>query len=861
MTDFYKLSKEESLKELESNEEIGLKHLQAELRQKKYGINKITHDRKISAFKIFFQQFTNPLIYVLLIAFVISLIIKHFVDAGVILAIVILNSILGFTQEYRAERALELLKKMAAPQARVIRHGHTKVINASKLVPGDIIILETGDKIPADARVLHSVNLKVNEAVLTGESIPKGKDVPQIKKDCSIADQKNMLFAGTIVSYGRGTAIVTSIGNKTEFGKIAESLHKIEDHTTPLQRRLSSFGKKLGLIAIGIIALVFILGLIKKLSLIDSVMTSISLAVAAIPEGLPAVVTIALAMGVRRLVKNKALIRKLSAVETLGSTTVICSDKTGTITSGEMTARVIYANSSLIKVSGLGYEIKGAFTVQGNVYEKEKLKRLLETAYLCNNSDLEDKQGDPTELALKVVAKKGKINSKFERIDEIPFDSTKKYMATIDVEGKTKHAHFKGAPEVIIDMCTKINTGLRVRAITPRDKEKILEMNKTMASSALRVLAFACSDDGSTKNLTFLGLIGMIDPPREGVLKAIKTAKKAGIRVIMITGDNDVTAKAIGSQVGLKSDVTTGVELDKMSSEAILNTVRQVDIFARVDPDHKVKILSALQKDNNIVAMTGDGINDAPALKKADIGIAMGVSGTDVTKESSDMVLLDDSFASIVKAVKHGRSIYDNIKKFVKFLLSANLGEISVIFISLIASFPLPLLPLQILWINLVTDGLPALALGSDPAEKDIMKRKPRNPKETIMSGTKGFIILSTIVATLIVLGLFIAEYYSTANLDKARTIGLTSLIFFELFLAFSCRSVKKNIFQLGLFTNKYLVLAVLGSMALHLILLYTPIGGLFSLVPLGWVDWGRILAASLVGVAVLEVRKYFLLD
>ncbi len=859
MPNFYKLKKEEVIKELNSDEKIGLKHLQVELRQKKYGPNQITHKKKLSPFKIFFQQFTSPLVYILIIAIIISILIKHFIDAWVILAIVILNAILGFSQEYKAEKALELLKKMAAPHARVLRHGHQKLIEASKLVPGDIILLETGDKVPADARLLESINLQINESILTGESIPKRKTTDAINKQVSLADQTNTLFAGTVVSYGRGRAIVTGIGNKTEFGKIAESLHSIEEHTTPLQRKLEKFGKKLGLITLVVIFAVFLLGLLKKVSLTDSLMTSISLAVAAIPEGLPAVVTISLAIGVKKLVKNKALIRKLAAVEALGSTTVICSDKTGTLTSGEMTVKSIYANNSLISVSGSGYNSNGKFTIKGKEYDTRKLTKLFETSYLCNNSDFKDKQGDPTEIALKVVAKKANIKTDFNRIDEIPFDSSKKFMATLDEKNNTKHVHLKGAPEVVLKMCKNISTGARSRPITDRDKEKIMQMNNQMASGALRVLAFAYSENDTLDNLTFVGLMGMMDPPRESVPNAIKIAKKAGIRTIMITGDNPLTAQAIAEQIGIKSEVLTGLQLDRMSDEAILNSVKQISIFARVNPEHKVKILEALQKEDHIVAMTGDGINDAPALKKANIGIAMGISGTDVSKESSDMILLDDHYSTIVKAIKYGRSIYDNIKKFVKFLLSANLGEISIIFFSLLFSFPLPLLPLQILWVNLVTDGLPALALGSDPATKDIMQRKPRKKNETILKGTKGFIILTTIISTILVLGLFAWEYFTTSELDKARTIALSTLILFELFLSFSCRSEKKNIFQIGFFTNKYLVWAVSLSIILHLVLIYTPLANLFNLTPLGILDWTKIFFASIIGVSVLEIRKLFL--
>ncbi len=859
MTDFYKLTKEETLKKLQVNSKLGLRSLQIDLRRKKYGSNEITHEKKLSPLKIFLEQFTNPLMYILLIAILISLLIQHHIDAIVILVIVILNALMGFTQEYKAEKALETLKKMAAPHARVLRNGHTRLIPASKLVPGDILVLETGDKIPADARIIENVSLQVNEAVLTGESVPRDKAINKIEREAVLADRNNMIFAGTIVSYGRGKAVVTGIGNKTEFGKIASSLRKIEETETPLQKKLSKFGKKLGFITLGIIIVVFLLGLIKDLSLVESLMTSISLAVAAIPEGLPAVVTISLAIGVKRLVKNKALIRKLSAIETLGSTSIICTDKTGTLTSGEMTVKSIYANNRILSVSGSGYSTEGIFTHKGQEFNPNKINRLLETSYLCNNSDLSEKQGDPTELALKVVAKKANLKTAFERKDEIPFDSRKKFMATLDEIGKTQNVHLKGAPEIVLNRCKYIFNGVTTKPITDADKKKILEMNDQMASKALRVLAFAYSESKSTKDLTFLGLMGMIDPPREGVRKSVKIAEKAGIRTVMITGDNALTAKAIAHQIGIKSEVITGLQLEKMSDEAIHNSTKSISIYARVNPEHKVKILEALQKDGHIVAMTGDGINDAPALKKADVGVAMGISGTDVSKEASDMILMDDHYATIVRAIKYGRAIYDNIKKFVKFLISANLGEIAIIFISLLASLPLPLLPLQILWVNLITDGLPALALGMDPAEKDIMRRKPRSQKETILSGARGFIITRVIVVLMVVLGLFMLEYFTTGNIDKARTIALTSLILFELFLAFSCRSEKKNIFQVGFLTNKYLLGAVALSILLHLLLIYTPLATFFSLTALSLVNWGYILAASLVGVAVLEIRKSFL--
>ncbi|MCD4759405.1 HAD-IC family P-type ATPase, partial [archaeon] len=676
MISYYSKTKNQVLNLLSTNFSTGISQKEAEYRLQKTGKNKITHEKKISKINIFLQQFKNPLIYILLAAIIFSLTIKEFLDASVILAIVLLNSVLGYYQEYKAERALELLKKISAPTARVLRNKKIRIIKAENVVPGDILILETGDKIPADARLLTTSNLQTNEAILTGESTPVNKTTKAISKKVTIADQTNMVFAGTIVSYGRAKAIVTATGNRTEFGRIAFSLKQIKEEETPLQKKLTKFSERRGMLMVWLAILLIIIELLRKIPVTDAFMTAISLAVAAIPEGLPVVVTVALALGVQRMVKRKALIRKLSAIETLGSVTLIAADKTGTMTAGKMVLTQLYANNDLIFVTGEGYETKGTFKTIAGKYDTKKLSRLFETAILCNNSQLQTKTGNPTELALLVAAKKAEIKTQFYRLDEIPFDSSKKYMATLDAYQNKKHLNIKGAPEIIVKKCKYLYQNGRIKYLTEKDREKILKVNERMARSALRVLALAYSKDGTQDNLIFLGLTGMMDPPREEAIEAVKLCNKAGIRVVMITGDHAITAQAVAKQLNLGTEVLTGEQLEKLPPERLKHLVGQIDIYARVNPEHKVKILQAFQENGEIVAMTGDGINDAPALKKADVGVAMGISGTDVSRESSDMVLLDDNFGSIVKAIKHGRRIFDNIKKFVKLLLSANLGEV-----------------------------------------------------------------------------------------------------------------------------------------------------------------------------------------
>ncbi|MBU4502195.1 MAG: cation-translocating P-type ATPase, partial [Nanoarchaeota archaeon] len=810
MYNYYQLTTKETINKLKTNPKKGLSQQKVEKRLEEYGFNQLEKKERIHPIKIFLKQFKDPIIMILLGAIIISLAVGAFIDALVIAIILVLNAVIGFSQEYKAEKSIELLKKMSSLHAKVRRDGKEQSIEAKFLVPGDIIILEAGDKVPADARILKPIEIHVNESMLTGESLPVKKSLTTIEKETPLAERKNMLFSGTILTNGRAEAVVTETGMNTQLGKIAELVQTVEEVQTPLQKRLAKLGKKIGIITILVCLLVLGIGFLKQLPFVQILLTAISLAVSAIPEGLPAVVTIALAIGVQRMLKKKALIRDLKAVETLGAVTVICSDKTGTITKNEMTVTEIFANNETITLTGKGYELQGEFFIGKKKISPERIHMLLKSAASCNNATLDF--GDPTEIALLVAAKKAGIE-KETRTGEIPFDSVKKYMIT-------QHSHdlwhIKGAPEKIIELCSHIHINNTVKRLTKKDKELILTKNKEMASRALRVLAMAYKKGNKT---ILTGLAGMIDPPRKEVFDAIKLSEKAGIRIVMITGDNAITAEAVANKIGLKGKVMEGFDLDRITDEKLKKLVKEVTIFARVDPKHKVKILKALQSNGEIVAMTGDGVNDAPALKGADIGISMAVKGTDVAKEASDMILTDDNFASIVAAVKEGRIIYDNIKKFVKFLLSVNFSEVGLILFSILAGMPLPLLPLQILWINLVTDSLPALALGVDTPDPKVMERKPRNPKETILKGSIWFLIIAGFLAFLTsLIAFFIGMPFDIANgvdlLDfnspsKARTMVLTTSILFQMLFVFSCRTDKQSVFKIGIFSNKWLVGAV----------------------------------------------------
>ncbi|TKJ17847.1 ATPase [Candidatus Woesearchaeota archaeon B3_Woes] len=869
MPDYHTKSIEETLKNLETKDK-GLTQEEANKRLIRYGPNEIKDTEQISPLNIFISQFKSFLVAILFIAVIVSLIIDHKIDAFVIAIILILNAILGFVQEYKAEKSIQALKKLASQQSVVLRDGKEKKINSTELVPGDIIILETGEKIPADSRLIESINLHTQEASLTGESTPVTKDIKTLNKKSPVADRKNIVFSGTIITAGRGKAAVIRTGMDTEIGKIAKMIQKQTTKLTPLQIKLKKLGELLGLATIIICFLVFFTGILAGIDTITMFITAISLAVAAIPEGLPAVVTISLALGTQRMVKRNALIRKLPSVETLGSTTVICTDKTGTLTLNQMTVRKLFINDKTITVTGRGYESKGEFYHNKEKINIKEIELLLTAGTLCNNAKFVNRDiiGDPTEGSLVVSAAKAellkeKLEEQYPRIDEIEFTSERKRMSTLHNIKGTKTIYSKGAPDVLLNYCNRVYKNGKIKKLTQEEKEKILQINETFAKQALRVLGFAFkpSNKLEEKNLIFIGLQAMIDPPREEVKTAIEKCKQAGIKVVMITGDFKVTAEAIGRELGITGQAIDGAELDNIQN--LKEHVENISIYARVNPSHKVKILEALKENKHIVAMTGDGVNDAPAIKKADIGISMGITGTDVAKEASDMILIDDNFASIVNAVEEGRGIYDNIKKFVQYLLSSNIGEILTIFVALImAPFfanALPLIALQILWINLVTDGLPALALGVDPTEPHIMRKKPRNPKENIINKSRAIkMIFIGIIMMVGTLGIF-KIYNPNINLVYAQTIAFTTLVMFQMFNVLNLRSDQHSLFKIGIFSNMKLIIAIIISIALQLLVVYSPfMQNLFSTTTLYLKDWIYILLVSSSVLIFGEIIKIF---
>lgn len=872
MADYYTLSAERALKEL-STSLSGLSEEEAAARLQQYGQNELKEAKKASPVMIFFAQFNNFLVWILLIAVGISAAIGDIVESIVITVIIILNAVIGFLQEYRAEKAIEALKKLAGLRADVIRNGERKQVDAKQLVPGDIIILETGDKIAADCRLIEQSNLETQESSLTGESTPVTKGTEPIKQ-AQIAERTNMVFSGTIVTKGRAKALVVGTGMRTEIGKIATLIETAKEELTPLQKRLAKFGKQIGVVTMVIAAVVFGATVLRGENALKMFEVAVSLAVAAIPEGLPAVVAMSLALGVQRMIKRNALIRKLPSVETLGSTTVIATDKTGTLTLDKMTVKKLYVKGKLTEVAGEGYST----TERIHAGEDEML--LLRIGAVCNDSALsgEGISGDPTEAALLVAAAKAgmlkeELDSKFRRADEIPFDSERKRMTTINEAGSQRVMYTKGAPDIILKLCDSIYDKGKIRKMTPADIKEVGEANEKFASEALRVLGFAYkpvkeAGDKSEKNLIFVGLQAMIDPPRPEVKAAIDRCRQAGIRVVMITGDHKLTAVAIARQLGIEGNAITGEELDKMANLA--EKVDEIGVYARVSPEHKIKIIDALKKKGHIAAMTGDGVNDAPALKKADIGIAMGITGTDVSKEASKMILTDDNFASIVNAVEEGRGIYDNIKKFVYFLLSSNLAEVLVIFIAIIIGLKLPLLAIQILWVNLVTDGMPAIALGVEPISKEVMTKKPRKAGEGILTRPMA-IRLIAIAATITAgtLGLFVWALRSrgwawgqevadgSPEYIYALTIAFTSLMVFEMFNAIAAKSEEKHFFS-GILGNKWLLLAIASSFALQMAVIYTPLSRYFSTTALSLSDIGIIFAAASSIVVVDSVFKFF---
>ncbi len=885
MANFYNLNVSDTIKSIGTSQK-GLSEEEARKRLKEYGSNELKQKEKISPFQILIRQFTSSIVFILLAALVISLLIGEKLDAIVISTIVILNGIFGFVQEFKAEKAIEALKKLTALKAKVIRNGVEAEIDSRDLVPGDIILLETGSKVPADARLIDIAAFQIDEASLTGESVPSNKTTDPLENNILVNDQKNMVFMGTIVTRGHAKAVVTGTGMETEIGKIADMVQEAEDKLSPLQIKLKKFGRWLGLVTIGTCLVVFGVGVLREYLITDlfersfvaeMFLASVALAVAAIPEGLPAIVTISLAFGVRRMANRNALIRKLPAVETLGCTNIICSDKTGTLTKNEMTVRDIYANNTLTEVSGDGYTPEGNFMQAGDEEVNiSSLELLFRSSILCNDSRLNRNDrweifGDPTEGALLVSAgkagfKKSELESRFPRLDEIPFDSERKCMTTIHRVNEEFTAYIKGAPDVILDNCKYISINGHVKEINKEDKNRILDANREMANRALRVLGFAykalnekytTEPEEVERDLTFIGLQAMIDPPREEVRESITKCRSAGISTVVITGDHKLTAIAITKELGLFKEgdrALSGEELDKLSDDELDEIVESIVICARVSPEHKVRILSALKKRGHVVAMTGDGVNDAPALKRSDIGIAMGITGTDVAKEASDMVLTDDNFASIVNAVEEGRGIYSTIKQFVQYTLSSNFGEILVIFLAILIGWPLPLIAIQILWVNLLTDGLPGLALGLDPFSRDIMEKPPRKRDEEIMS--KDVIYNILIVGFIMGAGtLFMFHGYGIETV-KAKSIAFTTLVMFQLFNVLTYRA--KN-FRMDFKTSKYLIASVMISLVMQFAVLYTPLNIAFKTVPLGPGDLIKIFLVTGSLYLILESRKMYM--
>ncbi len=878
MTVWHTLSVEDVYKQVESGS-IGITDIEAARRLAKYGPNQIEAARRISPWELLLEQFKNVLIIILLIATALSSFLGHSVEAAAIAVIVMFAVLLGFVQEYRAERAIEALRQMAAPTAIVRRGGKELEIPAREVVPGDIIFMRAGDKIPADVRLIEAVNLQIEEAALTGESVPVEKHTaPLSTVDLTPGDRKNMAYAGTAPTYGRGHGVVVATGMNTEFGEIARMLQTVETGRTPLQENLDKVGKTLARAAFVIVAIIVALGLFRGQPFIEMLVFGIALAVAVVPEALPAVVTISLAIGVQRMVKRNALIRRLPAVETLGSTSIICSDKTGTLTKDEMTARKIFVADQMLEITGAGYDPHGQFLCGGAaVAPSDQLKQMLQAAALasdthvvCSEADSHwHIKGDPTEGALVVAAAKAgldktDLDTRFPRINEIPFTSETKRMTTLHTDQTGVIAYSKGAPEVILESCARYLTREGEKPLTPESKAMIVETGRGMASQALRVLGIASKTDATLETaehqMTFLGLVGMIDPPRPEVLSAIHTCEKAGIKVVMITGDHPITAQAIATELGILKGgrVVTGAELETMSDAEFEKEVENIEVYARVSPAHKLRVVTALQEKGHIAAMTGDGVNDAPALKKADIGIAMGITGTDVTKEAAAMTLTDDNFASIVAAVEEGRCVFGNIKKYLMFLISSNIGEIGLMTVASLAGLPLPLSAVQLLYVNLATDGLPALALAVDPPEADLMNRKPRNPRTGLFS--RSVLVLMSVGglwSTIVNVGIFTWALKKGYSPQHAMTVTFVSLVLIQFFKAYNFRSDRHSVLRKP-FANKWLNLAILWELTLLGLIVYLPFlhkpFGTFSLT---LSDWSVILPLAFSVSPILELAKY----
>lgn len=868
------------LKTLDTSE-TGLSSGEAENRLEKYGKNELKEEEKTSAVKLFLSQFKSFLILILIVAALFSAFLGELVDALVILFTVFLAGVLGFVQEYRAEESIKLLKSLTSPEALVVRDGKEVKVPSSLLVPGDILILQAGDRIPADARLLEAQSLKIDESSLTGESVPVEKSIKILLPETPQPDRKNMAYTGTSVTYGRGKAVITATGMSTAFGKLAGLLGEIERERTPLQEKLDQFGRWLGAATLIVVAFVAVLGIFKGFDPFEMFLWGVALAVAAIPEALPAVVTVGLALGVRRMVKRHALVRKLPSVETLGSTNIICTDKTGTLTQNKMTVEKVYVNGTMLSVTGNGYEPVGDFFKEGQpVSEDIHLHKLLVTGALCNDAGLVEEEGigdiigDPTEGALVVAAaKKGIWRPDLElghrRIGEVPFSSERKMMTTLNASEEGLYAYSKGAPEVILGCCTKIFHGGQEKELTPEIRKEILDTVNEMANQTLRVMGFAYRQvpenivpENAEREMVFAGLMGMRDPPREEVKVAIATCTDAGIRTVMITGDHKTTAFAIAREIGIYREgdlVLTGTELDALGDKEFEDMVEKVSVYARVYPEHKLKVVNALKKKGYIVAMTGDGVNDAPALKAADMGIAMGITGTEVSKEASSMILTDDNFASIVSAVEEGRNILKNIKNFIAYGLTCHIGVVLIVLVGVLAWQILPVIAVQILWINLITDGLPPMALSLEAPDRGLMKQKPRKSTEGLVS--RRMLIASLGLGALIAvqsLGVLSWALEEGMPLPKIQTLIFTLVVISLMFNAFNWRSDRLSVFSLGIFTNRPLIYAILSTVLLQLAAIYVPVlQTAFRTVPLSLSDWGMIIPLASTTLIVMEVVKY----
>lgn len=879
------------IKELGTDPLKGLSSSEAALRRARWGLNTLVEKKRASLLSRAVRQFKGFIILVLIGAAVISGLLGEWVDSIAIIAIVLLNGIIGFIQEEKAEEAMAALKKLSAPAAKAVRDGALSVIPASLLVPGDIVVLESGDHIPADCRIIESSFLKVSEAALTGESHPIEKETGGLAEHLPIADRTNMAYLGANVVYGKGRAAVTATGMSTEMGKIARMLQEARPEATPLQRRLEEFARRLVYAALAVCGLIFILGISRGEDFLEMFLTAVSLAVAAVPEGLAAVVTIVLAIGVQRMARRHALIRTLPSVETLGSATVIASDKTGTLTRNEMTVKKLYlAGGRTITVSGAGYSPEGGFfTGPGEAPEidprmEPPLLLALKAGLLCNTAELKRKDnggyeviGDPTEgalitLGLKAGLKKNDLEKDLRFLGEAPFDPARKMMSAVYAQDMTFHIFVKGASESVLVRCASILDGEGLRPMTPAEMDGISRATDELSKDAMRVIALAYrlsyvpldlhSPLSIEKDLVFLALAGMIDPPREEAFSAVQKAAAAGITPIMITGDHKMTAVAVAKELNIfrEGDIAvTGEELDGMSGAEFSDILHRIKVYARVNPEHKLRVVKAWKEKGEVIAMTGDGVNDAPALKEADIGVAMGMTGTDVTKGSSDMILTDDNFASIVSAVEEGRGIFDNIRRVVHYLLSCNVGEVLVLLIASLAGMPLPLHPVQILWMNLVTDGLPALGLAMEPIDPGIMERRPRRKGEGIVTGWLLFAMLLQGVfisaCTLAVYG--IELYWLKGTVDEARTMAFMVIIFCQMFHVYNCRSAWKSVFSIGVFSNRMLNITVIAILAGQFLLIHVPaLRMIFKVTYPGVTDWAIIFAASVQPLVLMEVVK-----